>query len=164
MPALFFIHHGVDLVNCALKTAPFAPLTLGSSVVPTEEHHSMDVKRLSDTACHVRAGSKIGCPPCSSKSEGVKKKRTLSEKIEELIIKISTRKGESGVLLFRPFNDCLIQHSLKSAGFFPFPPLPNCSIISHITSNCWASMSSIALSIVANKNRGLESSAFHTST
>lgn len=29
MPALIFIHHGVDLVNCASKTAPFAPLTLG---------------------------------------------------------------------------------------------------------------------------------------
>lgn len=44
MPALFFIHHGVDLVNCALKTAPFAPLTLGSSVLSTEEHSSNGCK------------------------------------------------------------------------------------------------------------------------
>lgn len=44
LPASFFIHHGVDLVNCALKTAPFAPLTLGSSVLSTEEHSSNGCK------------------------------------------------------------------------------------------------------------------------
>lgn len=165
MPALIFIHHSVDLVNCALKTAPFAPLTLGWSILSTAQ---TDAKRLAAETCHVRSDSKRHYPEFWRK-KGAKKKRMffpLCKSTEQPTIPIISRKKvESGILLlFREFNKCLMQHSLESAGFFPFPRLSNCSIISHITSNCWASTSNVALSIAANKNRKLENSAFHIST